>query len=628
LKTSLDEYVKLKRSIVTDGGFSACGRSVDLVDDFMYLGVCVWWKWDWSMAWKSAQRRARSMLYFIRQAGFQNHDTALAYQLRFASSQVLSHLDYVSALSGVEGNSVYIRENECIVADVLRTVTCLPPSFSGEVLQAESGTWDQATRIRMLQLRLFCKLTLMDTESTHFRALCLSKLRSEASRKSGQSCMWNWYDKVILSASKFSADPSVTQDTLRLDIQSKMLLPIDALAKLQFFDIGLQQWRLLQQFLVPDVEAARANLQYVSTSTSAFGIDYVRGERVFSWPLPSGTSLPRAITTWSQQLQEAVFASLRCRGNSVRQAHFRQKVFSKWSCADSGQRDLAVIKSASYLEPYWFVPDARIGRRMLRARVGAWGNEYNYRRQPHTRPKLHRLTEVAIQSASASAHISRAALREGRIFHILAPQERACYLCPLELWLPESMYHLILECQHQCMRDSRARVQSELVAIAVDANTVNGAPLSPDFDDPDVLYALLMLCTGVGSVDHLVYAQPDVNANQYSLDVLVPADDRSREALLNQRRSRHRLQLSVARMRPAIQWLSHFAWSWTRAIATQRTDEKASIIGRRLITMLCKHQQLFYSMRRRALRGNVGFAIRDRDPPKVAQAPDDDAASA
>ena len=226
-------------------------------------------------------------------------------------------------------------------------------------------------------------------------------------------------------------------------------------------------------------------------------------------------------------------------------------------------------------------------------------------------PKMHRLTLAAFSSASVRIP------REGSLFPILAPENRACYLCPLESWIPESMYHLLLECQHQSMRDVRARVKSELIAISTDAATVVDAPIAPNFDDPHVLYALLMMCTGVGSVDHLSYG-----ANQqYPLDVLVPADDRSREALLAERRSLHRLQLSVARMRPAIQWLSYFAWRWTRAIATQQTDEMAPIIGRRLIVTLCEHQQLFYSMRRRALRDNVGFAIRDRDPPTVARAP-------
>ena len=87
------------------------------------------------------------MLYLIRQTGFQNQGAALVYQLRFACCQVLSHLDYVSALAGVEGNSTFITQNERIVSDVLRVVACLPPKFSGDALKFESGTWQQPARI-------------------------------------------------------------------------------------------------------------------------------------------------------------------------------------------------------------------------------------------------------------------------------------------------------------------------------------------------------------------------------------------------------------------------------------------------------------------------------------------------
>jgi len=619
LGTKEDEYLKLKNSITSNGGFQTAGREISLVDDFMYLGICICWKWDWSMAWHSAQKRARSMMYLIRQTGFQNQGTPLVYQLRYACSQVLCHLDYVAALAGVEGHSTFISENERIVSDMLRVVACLPPKFSGDALKIESGTWSQVARIRMLQLRFFAKITKIDIGSTHFRALCLSRQGSEPSRKSGKSCIWNWFDKAIRSASLFVADGSVLPNTADFGAVSSALRPCVALAQLEYFDTSPAHFSWLP--VTPDNLHAIgvASLRWVSTSTQAFGMDYTLGRQMFSWQLPPGTSAAEACRTWTPQLQDAVFASLRRRGNKFRHDNSLPKTFAYWSTPDSAFRDLAAIKPASYLEPYWYAPDPRAGRRFLRARVGAWGDEYGFRRAPHSLPRVHEETLALLKQQQVPPNL----FEHGRLLPRIQPECRACYLCPCDIWLPESMAHLLLDCPHASMVKLRAEVKCSLSTLFARAASIHDSPQPlPDLEDPVALYSILMLCTAIGSLDHV----PAANANpHYHLNVLVPIGVQTRATLarnralldLAERRRNHRFALSAARMRHAVEWVAFFTQRWSRAIAMENTQDPSSKIGESLVSLVCDHSQRLYSARRMALRSSVGFAIRDRDP--VAQ---------
>jgi hypothetical protein len=614
LGSSAEEYEKLKRAISTNGGFVASGRSVDLVDDFMYLGVCVCWQWDWSLAWKSAQRRARAMLFKIRQSGFQNQGAALIYQYRFACCQVLSHLDYVSALAGVEGNSSSIAENERIVSDLLRTISRLPPKFCGDSLKAEFGTWQQVARIRMLQLRFFTKLTLMDSDSTHFRTLCLSRQLSEPARLSGKACLWNWYDKAIRSARLFSADNSILPATPSLEALSKALCPSVALVALQFFDSATGQWVSVPHllwWLLPNSHGL--DLRLVSTSASAFGVDYVFGTQVFAWPLPRNTGTWNALSCWSPQMQCAVFASLRKRGNKFRHEHFVSKLFGSWASPDSGQRDFVAIKAASYAEPYLFCTDSIAANQLLKRRVGGSNIEFYARRCPRSLPQI----QERCLDVLRERHVSASLFRHGRVLPRLEPDQRACYTCPSDCWLPETTAHVFLDCLHPAMVAERLKLKADLMALSAESASVAHAPPSPDFDDPVALFTVLVSCTGVGSLQHI----PAADA-VYSLNALVPigaqtfaalADDQRARSLAERRRN-YSLALHSARMRPAATWVAFFANRWVRAIATQTTDEFSAVIGERLLSLICSHSQRVHSARRRALHDNIGFAIRDRDP--------------
>jgi hypothetical protein len=614
LGSSAEEYEKLKRAISLNGGFVASGRAIDLVDDFMYLGVCVCWQWDWSLAWKSAQRRARLMLYKIRQSGFQNQGAALIYQYRFACCQVLSHLDYVSALAGVEGNSLSIAENERIVSDLLRTISRLPPKFCGDSLKAEFGSWQQVARIRMLQLRFFTKLTLIDADSTHFRALCLSRQISEPSRVSGEACKWNWYDKAIRSAKLFSADSSALPGTANLEVFSRALCPSVALVTLQFFDSASGQWVSVPHllwWLLPNLHGL--DLRLVSTSANAFGVDYVFGTQVFSWKFPRTTGSWDALSLWSLPMQCAAFASLRRRGNKYRHEQLVSKLLRSWASPDSGQRDYVSIKSASYTEPYLFCSDSVAANQLLKRRVGGSNVEFYARRVQRSLPQI----QESCLSVLRERQVSASLFRHGRILPRLEPDQRACYTCPADRWLPETTAHVFLDCSHPALVAERLRVKTDLIAIAAESALVVHAPPAPDFNDPVALFTVLVACTGVGSLQHI----PAADA-VYSLNALVPVGaqtftslaDGQRARSLADRRRDCSFALHAARMHPAATWVAFFANVWVRAIATQTTDEYPSVLGERLLSLICSHSQRVHSARRRALHDHVGFAIRDRDP--------------
>ena len=180
------------------------------------------------------------------------------------------------------------------------------------------------------------------------------------------------------------------------------------------------------------------------------------------------------------------------------------------------------------------------------------------------------------------------------------------------------MAHILLDCGHVKLVCERSRIRTSLIALGAEADTVPNAPRAPDFDDPIVLYTVLMLCTGIGALHHIPVANP-----AYNLDALVPVGARTRSALLareptqevlTERRLNHRLPLSSARMRPAAAWVSYFTQQLSRGIATESSHELPARIGERLICLVCDHSQRLFSARRRVLQLHVGFAVRDRDP--------------
>ena len=88
------------------------------------------------------------------------------------------------------------------------------------------------------------------------------------------------------------------------------------------------------------------------------------------------------------------------------------------------------------------------------------------------------------------------------------PHHRACYLCPISVWMPETVHHVLLSCPDDDLVVERRRVREALSELlrSVEELPATGdvaVPPSPNLDDQCALYFILMLATSVGPSDHL-----------------------------------------------------------------------------------------------------------------------------
>lgn len=621
LSASEQVYQRIKETVVSEGGYLACGRSIEIVDEFMYLGIRIWYGWDWTRAWQSARQRAHRMLYALRQAGIQNQPVPLVYQFRFAASQVLSHLDYVAAIAGVEGTGSHgIMQNEMIVNKLLRMVTGCPPSACIDALMAESGTWDFRTRLRMLQLRFFTKLTMMDTDSTHFRAMCLSKQQSDESRH--RLKFYTWFDGVSNSAQHFDIpthDPDAHDDILYLKFATSRLVPVQSLVRIERCEAGV--WMSVDP---DDADIINQELRVRAAHDGAVRFDYSSGQAIGTWKFSAHTSIHSAWTTWSHQMREATFAELRLRGNHVRQRLF-DDILDGWTNKRSGQRDYAPLKSASYLEPYWFADDPQAARCLLRARLGYTKLEFDYRRANHHYPR----------ASSASGLDVDDFLRDRRTImrQLLRPPDRACYMCNESEWLPETVSHALQFCQHPVLARARALFLGALNGLVASASTVDGCPPSPDLSALGCQYYLMQLATSVGPIIHRgqpTEPPPPIalrrslriahrrasHLDSAGLALQLPAEVLPVNMDLIRQQSQW-LPLQLDYVKAAATWTSFFTSAWRRAIACERDGDPAAAVGSRLVNLVLQYHRSVISLRRRVLQKSASYLRRTRDPPSL-----------
>jgi hypothetical protein len=258
----------------------------------------------------------------------------------------------------------------------------------------------------------------------------------------------------------------------------------------------------------------------------------------------------------------------------------------QWTGPDNALRDFSPLKSASYAEPFTFLIHVEAARRLLHARVGKWGEEVGYRRIPR-----------------------------GPLKRIEDPAQRACYLCPADCWMPETLSHLLLHCPHADMVKLRASVRVTLAGIASAACGVPECPPAPDFSNDVQLYTVLMLCTSVGTV-----RDPAALNGVLVQHPLPGAAAASAAASLADRRRDHELRLDAAAMRSAARWVAFLTGCWRAQLAEALSTVAGATEGGRLVRVVSEHSLQVYSARRRVLRGVPAFDKRPRDPAVPAAA--------
>ena len=150
--------------------------AIALVSKFNYLGATITWRWNWETAWHDAVRRANTEVYMMRKSGIHNCGAPLETLATYVRGKVACHFNYMAAITGattcIKERPAWAKAEDTMTA-ALRLVAGYQLA-NGDALKIESGTWDTQTRIDMLLLRRMAKTLAMPTDSTTYRAMCLS----------------------------------------------------------------------------------------------------------------------------------------------------------------------------------------------------------------------------------------------------------------------------------------------------------------------------------------------------------------------------------------------------------------------------------------------------------------------
>ena len=602
------------------------GLPIELVDQFPYLGFKLRWHWDFDFAWMEAAQRARSAYFDALRSGWQHRSGSLASQLDAAQASILSHFNYVAAVAGALSLSETAPWRECdkVVGWVLQTITGLNKG-NVTALKVETGLWDDGMHLHMQVLRFWRKVLTMPTDSPCRRAAQLSlqtytsalnaprspalqalipaigREAMERFREPALRFRQCWAQSVYASASRFGL-PDV--DVGSGDPEALVLIQ-------RTVDFGAE-W---SPSALDDLEVEDCRYRLLVKPLPAAVVDgfapvvrFVEGENC--WTVPPYYTRYEALHAWTDALKEAIYASIRLRGNSKRHAavtlFLKQCTKIKGGKPDRLQTWAATI-SGPAKQAYWFLPDPNLARWILKARFDQCPTEDFFRTRPH-----HNLPRI-----------------EHRY-------ERACYLCtPLELasgdqaarYWPETLAHTLLLCAHPALvRRRQAFVKAlRTLARSAESRRVSSLPDDFNFNDLSVQFTILQLCTGVGS---------NYGASNGLQRVPIPSQPAALRADSDPRRTPQFSRITEA-ARKAIEWMRPLLQDWLNVEhKPARPEQPQDCPGFKLALLVSRHLRDVFDARRSALASPVvkdSFAARSRDPvapPPVAAGSVPDAGNA
>ena len=564
-----DAFLKHREGVKISQPLLLGGAPIELVDKFDYLGVSVNWRWNWDAAWRAAVRRGFGVYHAALRGGWHKRAGSLESQMVYARSSILCHLTYVAALTGAGGSAATAswRRGEKLVASVLRTVTDCRFA-DAEALAVESGTWDLQTRIDMLLLRFWCKISVAPVESTVYRALCLSVrefdaldpgLKEKPETANGSEDMVHrqpWAQQLVAAAGRFG-----------MPVQEVRQLCPSSLVRLQA--AGADGVWVSLPYPVADAAVPLAGgfvagpVRFRWVRTDALGGRELK-EHEHWWALPVGTTQSVAFFSWSGALRSGCHASLKRRGNARRQSLVGKFIGDQLERNAGGLKKWARLVSYSFQQPYWRVLDAFAARRLLRLRLDDGPYEDNVRRRPFYRttsyPMLRRLPDsstrvcyVCNPPGPGHPHAAVAPVH-GRILTEAARRVAApgvcVQACPPGLvtrhmrvaaaavpgggiYPPETLEHMLLECTCPGLVALREEARTFLSALALEPRTVDVVDAAdrvyaPDFQDGTALLTVLLLGTAIGPVERSPALHPlfaEAVARSTSLWVRALTDD-------------------------------------------------------------------------------------------------------
>ena len=626
-------YQQLKSSMLAQHQLKINNISIKTVDYFNYLGAMVSWRWSWHAAWRAAVKKAHYCADCMQRGGFQNAGYSLFDQLNNVRAKIACHFNYIAAVSGSGGRSRGAPNSISApwtgAEDVISRALCVIAGFpfaDTDALKAESGTWDQQTRIDMLLLRFWCKILTMDSTSTTYRAMGLSIASLSASQQSHPATADQELDR--LHCQPWAQQLSAALQRYRLPAldpqcvtQSFVVVQIDKLKNGQFEDM---QHPLLLSQSQRDYQDA---LIYLSALPLRLVVSHPAGrqplyiEGVNMWVLPIGTRYSSALCTWSPMLRAACYSGLKQRGNERRQylvQSILQRIVERTDGAkygaeepSHGTRRWPEVKAASYLEPYWYLPDYRRAQCLLRVRLDCAHNEDYDRRRPQER------------RVSGRHDVPTMILKYPRIDNRAL---RACYNCAAidgvtGVYRPETIEHVLCHCT--AFEARRAQFRADIMAIAsspiaVDISTYAGVAL-PCLDGTSdsactALLTLLRLCTSCGPTSSYRLLQPVPVPTGWPPLPRSQADRALIVELAWRRRARPEFLYDQPTARATACWIAALTNDWIDCVRTPRAQVEASALpGAQLATCVADYLWSLFRHRRTLVRTSDEFLHRRRD---------------
>ena len=589
------------------------GLPIEHVFKFNYLGMYVNWRWNWSDAWAHARQQANLSLHSSVKAGWHNRGGSLSSRMDWAYNKILCYFNYVAATAGCGGRlttAPWVRNQE-VVDKVLLAVCGGSKRLTVEALRIEAGSWDQHTRIAMLQLRLWCKFLASPTPTYFHRAMRLSfSSLSQAQRR--DPARWNadanevhrqpWAQAVLALIGPFGLPNAGPNDLplhlwhglVRIEIDESACagyMPGAAIVSLPHPVLIAQAYQMYFDAHVPLGVRFRLVLAALPAGSPST-------EGSTAWTLPAGTMYSTLFQSWTSQLRDACYEALRRRANAHRQVAVRA-FLQKSVTDDAGLRRWAGLVVASHKRAYWGVLDAGAAINLLHQRMDICCNEDFLRRRPYLATRL----RPAYPRLDNRLH-------------------RVCYLCG---WVdgvagvrwPDTLEHALMACSHCDVDAERQRVRAALIAFAAEPDAARLAAVAavpvPDFTCDTALWIALQLCTSLGVTPAAMLAAP-----LPAPAVGVAATHAS--ALARQAAPSFLFEPAVARATAA--WVQAIQTEWQ---SWQRTPKLASrhemTLGFRFTTFVVAQSLGTFSHRRRLSRACAAYKHRLWDPvPAVAPA--------
>ena len=541
-------------------------QPIELVDEFDYLGMTMWWRWDWSRAWATAHQRARKAFFGARRAGWQHRAGSLNSQMEYARAEIFCHFNYIAALTGTDDAAT--KTTDQIVGWVLQSVSG-QRFASVDALRVEAGVWAWQARGDMLLLRMWSKYLAMPKDSVAYRAMCLSlrEAAQVAPLRVPSHCQ-PWARHLLAAAGRFN----IPAEHVRQMRHELTVLHVDQLND--------GDWQ----------DASPATVVLGPVSVLRVGIAGSREWKadVNCWRLPRGTDATTALQTWSTQLKTAVYGALKDRGNRFRQLGVRAFLLEQVQ-KQTRLKTWATTISGSFEQPYWRLDDATFARRLCALRLDCCPTEDHLRWRPH-----------------------------GDRQRIPVAAERACYLCdPIDAAVPEvywhdTLAHVLITCTCPALTAVRSTFQQKLVALANDASTRRVADAAnvpcPDLTNATALLTCMQLCVGVGP--SLLLAPRPIGPSMAGHGTRgARADHASRRRAAPQLDWESRVAIATAR------WVRALTDDWCDIYRNvRRRDTPGLSPGGRLVQLVAAHAVAVFAARRALLKKSVAFQARARDP--------------